>query len=71
MIYHINNYSHEDYEKEIAIKNIFIKMLKKKLTMQAELLTDAVIYGFKRNQENVKLLQRIRELESSRIDIIV
>jgi hypothetical protein len=69
MIYDIGSCN---YEKEIAIKGVLIEMLKKKLTVQTELLTDAITYGFKRNQENVKLLQRVRELESSqKIDIIV
>ena len=69
MIYDISSCN---YEKEIAIKGVLIEMLKKKLTVQTELLTDAITYGFKRNQENVKLLQRVRELESSqKIDIIV
>ena len=60
MIYDIDSCN---YEKEIAIKGVLIEMLKKKLTVQTELLTDAITYGFKRNQENVKLLQRVRELE--------
>ena len=69
MIYDISSCN---YEKEIAIKGVLIEMLKKKLTVQTKLLTDAITYGFKRNQENVKLLQRVRELESSqKIDIIV
>jgi len=50
-------------EKEILIKGVAIEMLRWKLKTQTGRLEDALSYGFKRNQENFKLIQHIREIQ--------
>jgi len=51
-------------DKEILIKDVAIEMLRQKLEGQTRRLEDALSYGFKRNQENIKQLKYIKELES-------
>jgi len=50
-------------EKEILIKGVAIEMLRKKLEIQTGWLEDALSYGFKRNQENLKLIKHITEIQ--------
>jgi len=49
--------------KELLIKGTLIEMCRKKLEIQTGRLDDAVAYGFKRNQENTRLLRHIKGLE--------
>jgi len=50
-------------DKEILIRDVAIEMLKKKLEMLTGRLEDALTYGFKRNQENLKLIKHIIEIQ--------
>jgi hypothetical protein len=49
-------------EKEVLIKKMVIEMRGKRIANLQALLKEAMAYGFKKNQENVKLHQYIREL---------
>ena len=50
-------------EKEVSIKMAIIWGAKARITNLEALLKEAMAYGFKKNQENVKLHQYIRELK--------
>jgi len=58
--------------KEILIKDVTIEMLRVKLEKQTRRLEDALRYGFRKNQENVRLhqhlLQRAQTIERERKD---
>ena len=49
-------------DKEILMKDSAIKELRRKLEIEARYLEECLDYGFKRNQENIGLHQRIMEL---------
>ena len=51
-------------EKEILIQTVKDEMKKKCIINLQALLKEAMAYGFKKNQENVKLNQYVRELET-------
>ena len=51
-------------EKEILIQTVRDEMKKKCIINLQALLKEAMAYGFKKNQENVKLHQYIGELEA-------
>ena len=54
---------HEGAEKELLIKGMVIETKKKRIACLQGLLKEAMAYGFKQNQENVKMLNYIKELE--------
>ena len=55
---------HEGAEKELLIKGIVIETKKKRIACLQGLLKESMAYGFKQNQENVKLNRYVRELET-------
>jgi len=61
MIYDIDGC--ESCKKELEIKDVLIEMSRKKLEIQTGRLENAVAYGFKKNQENTRLLLHIKGLE--------
>ena len=54
---------HEGAEKELLIKGMVIETKKKRIACLQGLLKEAMAYGFKKNQENVKLYQHIKGLQ--------
>ena len=55
---------HEGAEKELLIKGMVIETKKKRIAFLQRLLKESMVYGFKQNQENVKLNRYIREIET-------
>ena len=55
---------HEGAEKELLIKGMVIETKKKRIACLQGLLKESMAYGFKQNQENVKLNRYVRELET-------
>ena len=50
-------------DKEILIKDATILMLKGEIKTQMEYFDEALSYGFKQNQVNIRLLRHIKGLE--------
>jgi hypothetical protein len=49
-------------EKEVLIKKMVIEVKKKRITCLRGLLKEAIVHGFKQNQENAELKQRVKGL---------
>jgi hypothetical protein len=50
-------------EKEVSIKMTILEVQKKRITRLEALLKGSIYYGFKQNQEKVKLHRYVGELE--------
>jgi len=59
-------------EKEVLIKMAVIEVQRKRIANLERLLKEAMVYGFKKNQENARLhqhlLQRAQSIEKERKD---